>query len=299
VHQSQLQQAVGDWPGAVATVTGARARLSDPPHPALGLAYYQEGELRRLRGEIDVAAEAYRQASSAGYEPMPGLALLELQRGNARAAAMSVRRALGEANQPFRRPGLLAAAVEICVGVGDAAAAIEAATELASIAARSSSPVLGAMADQATGAAQLASGETTDALVHLRAASAVWQRLNLPYEAARSAVLVGCACAASGDSISAAMEYDNARATFESLGAGPDVQRARELAGEPAAKGALSARELDVLGLVAKGKTSREIASTLTISEHTVRRHIENTFAKLGVNSRAAAIAYAYEHDLM
>jgi DNA-binding CsgD family transcriptional regulator/tetratricopeptide (TPR) repeat protein len=299
VHQSQLRQAAGDWPGAVAKVADARGRLADPPHPALGLAYYQEGELYRLRGDVDAAADAYRQASRAGYEPMPGLALLQLQRGDAGSAAVSIQRALGEAGQPFQRPGLLAAAVEIQVTAGDAAAATEAAAELVSIAEGSDSPVLGAMAAQATGAALLASGRTTDAMVHLRAASAVWQRLNMPYEAARTAVLVGVGCAALGDNTSAALEFDNARVTFESLGAGPDLRRVCELTGAPTGKGALSVRELEVLRLVAEGKTSREIASSLSISQHTVRRHLENTFAKLGVNSRAAAIAHVYEHDLL
>lgn len=299
VHQSQLRQAAGDWPSAVATVADACDRLSEPPHPALGLAHYQEGELLRLRGDVAAAADAYRRASRAGYEPMPGLALLELQRGDAGSAADSVRRALGEAGQPFQRPGLLAAAVDIQVAACDVTAATEAAAELGSIAEQSSSPVLGAMAAQATGTALLASGQTTDAMVHLRAASAVWQRLNMPYEAARSGVLVGLGCAALGDKTSAALELDNARTTFESLGAGPDLRRVGELTGVPAGRGALSARELEVLRLVAEGKTSREIASSLTISQHTVRRHLENSFAKLGVNSRAAAVAYAYEHDLL
>ena len=299
VHQSQLRQAAGDWPGAVTTVADARDRLSDPPHPALGLAYYQEGELYRLRGDVDAAANAYRRASRAGYEPMPGLALLELQRGDPGSAGVSIGRALTEAGQPFQRPGLLAAAVEIQVAAGDATAATEAAAELVSIAEQSSSPVLRAMAAQATGAALLASGQTTDAMTHLRAASAVWQRLNMPYDAAHTAVLVGLGCAALGDNTAAALEFDNARATFESLGAGPDLRRVCGLTGKPAGRGALSARELEVLRLVAEGKTSREIASSLTISQHTVRRHLENTFAKLGVSSRAAAIAYAYEHDLL
>ena len=277
----------------------ARDRLSDPPHPARGLAYYQEGELCRLRGEVDAAADAYRRASRAGYEPMPGLALLELQQGDAGSAAVSIGRALGEAGQPFQRPGLLAAAVEIQVAAGDATAATEAAAELVSIAEQSTSPVLGAMAAYATGAALLASGRTTDAMVQLRAASAVWQRLNMPYEAARSSVLVGQGCGMLGDNASAVLEFDNARETFESLGAEPDLRRVRELTGESAGRGALSARELEVLGLVAEGKTSREIAAALTISQHTVRRHLENTFAKLGVKSRAAAIAYAYEHGLL
>ncbi len=299
VHQSQLQQAAGNWPGALLTVADARDRLSDPPHPAFGLACYQEGELHRLRGDVDAAADAYRGASRAGYEPMPGLALLELQRGAVASAAASIRRALGEAGQPFQRPGLLAAAVEIQVAAGEAVAATDAAAELVSIAEQSSSPVLEAMAAHATGAALLASGQTTDAMVHLRAANVVWQRLNMSYEAARSAMLLGHACAVLGDRTSAVLEFDNACDTFESLGAGPDLRRVRELTSESAGRGALSARELEVLGLVAEGKTSREIAAALTISQHTVRRHLENTFAKLGVNSRAAAIAYAYEHHLL
>jgi DNA-binding CsgD family transcriptional regulator len=299
VHQSQLRQATGDWSGAVAVVVDARGRLSDPPHPALGLACYQEGELHRLCGEVDAAADAYRRASSAGYEPMPGLALLALQRRDVGSAADGIRRALGEARQPFQRPALLAAAVEIRLAAGDAPAATEAAVELASIAKQSSSPVLGAMAAQATGAALLGSGRPADAMVHLRAAGAFWQQVNMPYEAARNAVLVGLGCAALGDNASAALGFDRARAAFESLGAAPDLEHVRELAGEPAGRGVLSARELEVLRLVAEGKTGPEIAASLTISRHTVRRHLENTFAKLGVNSRAAAIAYAYAHDLL
>lgn len=302
VHQAQLQQASGDWSAAEATVANARQRLSEPPHPALGLACYQEGELQRLRGNVDGAAAAYQRAGKAGYEPMPGLALLELQKGDAASAAASIRRALGEAGQPYQRPGLLAAAVEINLAAGDVAAASEAAAELTAIAAKSTSPVLAAMAAHATGAALLASGEPAEAMTQLRAASAVWQRLDMPYDAARTAVLLGQGCTALGDKTSARFEFARASEVFESLAAEPELRRVRELTGEPPAQspqGALSARELEVLRLVAGGRTSREIAAALHLSQHTVRRHLENTFAKLGVNSRAAAIAYAYEHDLL
>jgi DNA-binding CsgD family transcriptional regulator len=136
-------------------------------------------------------------------------------------------------------------------------------------------------------------------MLHLREARTTWQRLPIPYEAARSAVLVGLGCAASGDSASAALEFGNARAIFESLGAGPDLRRVCQLAGRHVARGPLSVRELEVLALVAEGRTSRQVATALGISQHTVRRHLENTFAKLGVKSRAAAVASAYEHDLL
>lgn len=300
VHQSQLQQAAGDWSKAVATVGSACDRLTDPPHPALGLACYQEAELHRLRGELDAAADAYGRASRCGFPPMPGMALLNLVRGEVAAATASIRRALGEAGQPFQRPSLLAAAVEIFVAAGDVAAADEAAGELASIAAHSSSQALGAMAEQATGSVLLAAGEAAAALVPLRAASGVWQRLRMPYETAKGAVLLGRACLALGDRTSAELEFDNAREAFSALGAEPDLAALRSVTGDaPDESGGLSGRELEVLAHVAAGKTNREIAEALTISQHTVGRHLENIFAKLGVSGRAAATAYAYEHDLL
>jgi DNA-binding CsgD family transcriptional regulator/tetratricopeptide (TPR) repeat protein len=309
VHQSQLQQAAGDWSRAISTVASARDRLADPPHPALGLACYQEGELHRLRGELDAAAAAYRRANRAGYEPMPGLALLAKARGDLPAATAGIRRALAEATQMFRRPPLLAAAVEILVAAGDPAAAHEAADELAAVAARSSSPALHAMAEQAAGSVLLAEGTPSEALAHLRTAGEAWLRLRMPYEAARVAVLRGRGCLAMGDRASARLELDSARETLASLGAGADLAELSALAGDwvaldgadgaHIAEGALSVRELQVLAHVADGKTNRQVADDLSISPHTVRRHLENIFAKLGVSGRAAATAYAYEHDLL
>ncbi|MGH9111987.1 MAG: LuxR C-terminal-related transcriptional regulator [Acidimicrobiales bacterium] len=301
VHQSQLQQASGDWSEAASTVIAACDRLSNPPHPALGLACYQEGELLRLRGELDAATEAYTRASRAGYEPMPGLALVQLARGDNAAAKAAIRRAVLEAVQPFRRPPLLAAAVEIFAEADDCSAATAAAVELTEIAGSTSSEMLGALAEQAMGTALLAGGEPIAALEHLRRAIHTWQRLHMPYERARVAVLVGQACRALGDETSAALHFDNARETFDSLGARPDRERLLTLTsdGARAETGGLSARELEVLRLVADGKTSPEIAEQLTISRHTVRRHLENIYAKLGVNSRAAATAHAYENHLL
>jgi DNA-binding CsgD family transcriptional regulator/tetratricopeptide (TPR) repeat protein len=299
VHKSQLQQAAGDWSLAAATVESARARLTDPPHPALGLACYQDGELHRLRGELDAAADAYGRASKAGYHPMPGLALLELVRGDEAGAMASIRRALVEANQPFQRPGLLAAAVEILVAGGDVSGARAAADELATIAGQSRSEFLTALSEQASGAVLLAEGSVTDALAHLRSAGDAWRRLRMPYEAARAAVLLGQGCLALGDRTSAALEFDNAGETLGALGARTELSRLRSLTGREARREVLSARELEVLARVARGRTNKEVADELSISQHTVGRHLENIFAKLGVSGRAAATAYAYEHDLL
>ena len=165
------------------------------------------------------------------------------------------------------------------------------------------------MAAQAVGTALLGEGAASDALTQLRVAAAAWHRLKMPYECARTAFLLGLACAALGDKVSAALEFHSARDTFTELGARSDLDRLDPLTAglgapiysEGATGGApvLSAREREVLTHVAAGSTNKEIATELVISEHTVGRHLENIFAKLGVTSRAAATAYAYEHHLL
>ncbi len=308
VHQSQLQQANGDWVAAVSTVESACDRLTDPPHPALGLAYYQAAELHRLTGNTEAAALAYRRASRHGGEPMPGLALLELAEGNLDGAAAGIRRVIDEPRPTGSRPALLASAVEIFVADADLDEARQAAEDLAEIAAASPSPMLAAMADHAWGSIHLAEREPEAALSRLRAAADAWQRLAIPYEAARTGLLAGLACAAMGDAATAAVEVDNARDTFAELGAGPDLRRLGDLTdgldhrptgGTDAGSPLLSGREREVLTLLAAGRTNREIASELVISPHTAGRHVENIFTKLGVSSRAAATAHAYEHGLL
>ncbi|MDT0351086.1 response regulator transcription factor [Pseudonocardia charpentierae] len=299
VHRSQLQQLSGDWTSAVATAEEARRRLADPPHPALGLARYQQGELCRLLGHAERAADAYRDASRLGCDPIPGVALLELSRGRSAVASASVRRALREARTATERPALLAAAVDIFCACGDAAAARSAAEELTTMASASTSPVLEAMAAHATGTVLIIEGEPATALQHLRSAAHSWRTLQMPYEAARTSVAIGLACAALSDHTGAELEFGNAQEAFLALGAEPDVDRLNALTGGPPPAENLSERERDVLIHLAAGKTNREIAEALGISPHTVRRHVEHIFSKLGVTSRTAATAHAYEHGLL
>jgi DNA-binding NarL/FixJ family response regulator len=123
----------------------------------------------------------------------------------------------------------------------------------------------------------------------------------MPYDVARARVAISLACRALGDRDAAEVELDSARLVFERLAARPDADRLATLAATgPAARAdRLTDRECDVLRLVAAGKTNREIADALVISQHTVARHLQNTFVKLGVSSRAAATAYAYEHGIV
>ena len=299
VHRSQLQQAFGNWTSAVATAEEARRRLADPPHPALGLARYQQGELYRLLGHAEWAAAAYRDASRLGHDPMPGLALLELARGQTAAASASIRRALREARTATERPALLSAAVDIFRASEDAVAARSAAEELSTTASASTSPVLEAMAAHATGTVLIVEGEPAAALEHLRSAAHAWCTLQMPYEGARTGVAIGLACAALSDGIAANLEFGNARETFHALGAQPDVDRLDAFTGGRPPAEYLSEREHEVLMHLAAGETNKEIAEALGISPHTVRRHVEHIFTKLGVTSRTAATAHAYEHGLL
>jgi DNA-binding NarL/FixJ family response regulator len=129
----------------------------------------------------------------------------------------------------------------------------------------------------------------------------VWQELDAPYEAARTRLLVGLACHALGDQDTAALELDAARSVFAELGAAPDLARVDLLARaeDTADSHGLTSRELQVLRLVAAGRTNKAIAAELVLSERTIDRHVSNIFTKLGVSSRAAATAYAYEHRLV
>jgi DNA-binding CsgD family transcriptional regulator len=301
VHRATIMQLRGDWQDALQESRRAVERLSTPTaQPAVGAAFYQEAELRRLRGEFSKAAELYRQASRLGRSPEPGLALLRLAQGQVGAAASSIRRAFDEANDEIARSNLIPAYVEIMIAAGDADAAARAALELSQMAARRSAPLLEALSATAAGSVLLAQDDARAALATLRRAWKAWQGLDAPYEAARVRSLIGFACRALGDEDTAEMELDAARWVFEQLGAAPDLARLDSLSGRPSASTAgLTTRELEVLRLVAAGKSNRAIANELFISDKTVARHLSNIFAKLGLSSRSAATAYAYEHQLV
>jgi DNA-binding CsgD family transcriptional regulator len=262
---------------------------------------YLQAELHRLRGEFARAEEAYREASQSGRESQPGLAQLRLAQGKTEAAAAAIRRVMDEAHDEATRSRLLPPYVEIMLAANDVRAARAGADELAGIAAQLEAPLLRAMAAHATGAALLAEGDGRAALTALRGAWAAWQGIEAPYEAARVRVLIGLACRTLGDDDTAEMELDTARWVFRQLGAAPDVARVEALsrAGTATAPGGLTAREIEVLRLVAEGKTNREIAKALVISDHTVRRHLQNIFNKIGVSSRAGATAFAFQRDLV
>jgi DNA-binding CsgD family transcriptional regulator len=298
LHRAEILQLGGSWPEALEEAGRAERRFEQTRNPAAGLAHYRRGEVLRLRGEFAAAEEAYREASRSGWEPQPGLAQLRLAQEKREAAVASIRRATAELTQPLKRAALLPACVEIMLAVGEVEEARGACRELEELVERYESAMLDAMVGHARGAVELAEGDARAALVALREAHATWQELEAPYEIARTRALVGLACRALGDEDAAALELEAARDIFEELGAAPDLARLESLQTRADAYG-LSPRELEVLRLVAEGMTNREIAVALTISEHTVARHLQNIFAKLHLSSRTAVAAFAFEHGLV
>jgi ATP/maltotriose-dependent transcriptional regulator MalT len=302
VHRAELQRLRGAWPDAMEEAEHARVQLSDPPgNPAIGEAFYELAELHRLKGDFARAEEAYREAGRAGRSTQPGLAVLRLAQGQVGAAEAAIRLELAGTAVHVTRARLLAAAVDILLAADELVSAREVADELAVIAHSRGVPFLDAESAHATGAVLLKEGDPSGALDQLRGALGAWRQVEAPYEAARTRVLVGLACRELGDEGSAQLELDAAREAFRTLGAAPDLERVERLSQKatPTLAGGLTGREVQVLALIATGSTNRMIATQLVISEKTVARHVSNIFAKLGVSSRSAATAYAYEHDLV
>ena len=300
VFRSNLMRLHGNWSDALDEARRAEEwLLRPPPEPAVGEAYYEQAEVHRLRGESAAAEIAYREASQWGRRPEPGLALLLLSRGRGEAARAMIERALEEAPDDIARVRLLPALGEIALATGDLARAGQAVEGLTAAARIRPAPMLGATVARLEGEVLLARGDSQDALRRLRAAESAWQQLDAPFDLARVRADLGRALQALGDDDSAALEFDAALRTLRELGAEPEMRRIERMTGRPRGRpGGLSTREAEVLRLVAGGDTNKAIASALGISERTVDRHVSNIYSKLGVSSRSAATAFAYEHDL-
>jgi DNA-binding CsgD family transcriptional regulator len=305
IHRSEILQLGGAWPEAAVEARRASDRLARSKDAEAGNAAYQEGELHRLRGELPEAERAYARASERGRDPQPGLALLRLAQGRIDLAAAASRRVLSVASDQMSRSRFLPAHVEIMLAAADLGEARRAADELEELARDLGMELLHAMALQALGAVTLAEGDPGAAIDPLRRAQEVWQRAQAPYPSARIRMLVARAFRALGDHDGATLELQAAKKVLEELGAAPDLAAIEALTKpEPDVRErgrdthGLSARELEVLLLVAAGKTNKVIARELFLSEKTVDRHVSNIFGKLDLNSRSAATAWAYQHGL-
>ena len=299
-YRAELFILHGAWDDALRAARTAQdlAGHSDPE--AAYNAWYQQGEVLRLRGQFEAAESCYLKAGQTGYEPLPGLALLRVAQHRAAQAQGMLRRAIAGAD-PANRSRLLPALVDVELAAGDVAAARSAADEISRSMSRSSRPMEQALSAQAEASVLVAEGEAGMALEAARRAWRLWFGLEAPYLAACCRILAGRACAALGDRDSAAMEFEAAKVDLAEIGAQPAVAEVLRFTAEDAGarNGPLTARELDVLRLVAEGKPNRDIARTLYLSDKTVARHVSNILTKLGLASRTAATKYAFEHDVV
>jgi DNA-binding CsgD family transcriptional regulator len=308
VHRAEVMELAGSWAEAVEEARRAVQRcVRDIERDAAGRAHYLQAEIHRVRGEFDLAESAYREASRCGFEPQPGFALLRLAQGDVDAAASASRRMIAATREHLARTRFLPAHVEIMLAQGDVDEARAASRELDETAAKLNTDVLSAIAAHAAGSVSLAAGNAQAVLEPVRRAFGFWQQLGAPYLAARLRILLARACAALADVEGARLELECAFEVFERLGARPDLAAVESLMagldevgkGAPKRISGLTERELQVLRLIASGKTNKAIARELSLSEKTVDRHVSNIFAKTDVNSRAAATAFAYEHRLV
>src|SRR5829696_4746094 len=299
LHRGQIMRLHGAYDEALAEYALAQRRyqMEGTPAPA-GRALTEQGDVQRIRGRLDEAEAAYHQAAELGHEPQPGLALLWLARGRTAAAISAINRLLAEAQGPVHRSWMLPAAVEVLVSAGRVDQARQHSDELAGIASSFGNAAVRAMARYAAATVHLASGQTEDALSNARGAARLWSQVGSPYESARARVLVARTLRELGDEDSATTEFAVARRTFADVGAEPAAHEIDQLLGRTR-PGGLTEREVEVLRLVAAGRSNHEIAGVLVLSQKTVERHLSNIFTKLDVPSRTAAAAYAHEHGLM
>lgn len=297
VHRAEVMELSGAWGDAMVEAR----RASEPPEDeAAADACYQQAEIYRLQGDFRAAEAAYKQANQLGREPQPGFSLLRLAQGRRDDACAAIRRVVAATTDPLQRVRLLSACVEILIASAEIEQANAACDQLEVISQRFSMPFLGAITAHARGLVLLAEGDAPGALSMLRRAFQTYREEETPYLAARVRVSVAQACREVGDEDGAKLELEAAQEVFERLGAAPDLQRLHEAIQKASAPThGLTRRELQVLRLVAAGKTNKVIAQTLSLSEKTVDRHVSNILNKLRVASRSAATAFAYQHHLI
>ncbi|HVM52124.1 MAG TPA: helix-turn-helix transcriptional regulator [Acidimicrobiales bacterium] len=297
LHRAELLQWRGEWAAAEAEARRAGDDLAGVHVPTAAAAHVEVGEIRRRLGDLDGAEAAFARAEELNASPAAGRALLRLAQGRLEAADAIIAGALAAATVALGRAWLLPAEVQIAVALGDLDRAERAARELAATATHYESPILLAAAETARGRVGLAAGDA-EAVATLRGAVQQWADLDVPYEAATTRVLLAQACRGAGDEEGAKASLAAAAAIFDRLGAVVDLATdgGDGKGGSPAG---LTGREVEVLRLVAAGNTNKQIAAALYVSDKTVARHLSNIFAKVGVSTRAAATAFAFEHGLV
>lgn len=299
LHRGQILTAHGAFEEAVGEFDRAIERYRAMGSlAAIGEAAYERGQVLRTLGEVSAAEASYQLAAEHGFDPQPGLALLWSARGESAAGRAAALRLLTESAGPVSRIRVLPGVIDVLVATGDVVEARECSRELDALARQFRVETVLAHAASAAASVELADGDAAAALPYARKARGLWAGLDNPYAAGLAQVVIGRALAALGDPSSARLELKSARAALAELGATPDVDALDRLLEPSDRPRGLTEREIEVLRLVASGRSNAQIAGELFLSERTVARHLSNIFTKLDVGSRTAAAAFAFEHDL-
>ncbi len=290
----------GRWPEAEEELVRASREFAAIRPRARGHAMLHLGELRRRQGRFDEAAGLFAEVEGS-RAALLGSAALALDRGDSQRSRDLVERYLRQT--PSSNRAERAVALELLVRSAAACSETEpiehAVDELRAIAAAAPTQHVQALASSAAGNFAAAAGELDRARPLLEDAVDLFNRCGAPFEAATARLALARALRHAGRRSVAREEAQAARKAFRRLGAAHGVElAARLLAGledeagaQPASTAGLTARELEVLRLLAAGLTNREIAARLVISEHTVHRHVSNLYRRLGLSSRTAATA--------
>lgn len=303
VHRLQLMCAEGHWGEAEEAIERCGAELVGTNNWVAGEAYYQLGEIRRLRGDHAAAVAAFGRARDLGTDPQPGEALLQHADGLTEAAWSGLCSALAGRDR-LAAASLLGAGVGLALALGKGEEAEYLCAELEATAEGFGSPGFRAWAAHARAALLVAEGHYGEAIPVLEGVAADYRTLRLRYESAGVQELLSRAFEGLGDAGAAATHRSRALATYRELGAAPDIarldaaERLRVGVSRAGAPGGLTGREVEVLRQIAGGASNRAAAEALFISQKTVGRHLANIFTKIGVSSRTAAAAWAHEHGL-
>jgi DNA-binding CsgD family transcriptional regulator len=299
VHHAAALQWQGQWAEAEREATRACKELAGINLPNAAAAWAEIGDIRRRLGDLVGAAAAFVNADRLCAQPRAGLALLRLAEGRPDLATSIISDAIEAAGwNRLARAKLLSARAQIAIACGDLGAACDAVEELEATAEGFGSTGLRAAATSARGRVQLAQGDPA-ACATFRNAVSRWTDIGVPYEIATARTLLGQACRHGDDAVGAAAAFDAARLLFDDLGVHADAREQQPVTTSSPLPAGLTAREAEVLRLVAAGHTNKEVAAALFLSDKTIGRHLSNIFTKTGVSSRAGATAFAFEHDLI
>jgi ATP/maltotriose-dependent transcriptional regulator MalT len=302
-HQGEIHRLHGHLAEAEQRVLQACEELLEINRYSAGWGYSELVEIRVRRGDLDGAEDALAAAVALGDDGQPGRGRLLLAQGDPGAAVRSLRRSLADPGflACERRVFLLPVYVAACVASDDVEAAAEGAAELEELARRLGTAGPAAAAAVARGLLALHRGQTESAITALRDGVRLWSELDAPYEAAQTRVLLARALAAEGDDTGARVELRAAARLAEEFGIAIDLVDLddRQSGIPPAARElGLTAREVEVLSLVAAGRTNRQIAESLHIAVKTASSHVSSLLLKLGVANRSEAGAAARRLDL-